>query len=340
MEVRCKVYGDMRGIVLVRDRVAWTEVSADGSFRLSQLPPGRYRLGAWVPGYPYLEKRIQVRGDGPTTVNLVFDEAVTSPVVQVAKASAQPVVEESVPETKAPQPVVNDEPEPVMTQEPEQVAQPEPSPVSSPKPAMADVTKPSVYSVTGNVSVTGDAGSDPIVVTLTGGSLVGQSASGRFEIITRDKTFVPRVLAVPKGSEVHFPNSDPIIHNVFSVSGKNAFDAGRYAAGEGVSHTFKHEGLVKVFCNVHHEMNAYVLVVDSPHIAYVGPNGRFNFNDLEPGEYVLSVWHPHGEMTTQKVEVAASDISDVNLHIKLKQRRIAHLNKSGKRYSRSSAENY
>ena len=77
------------------------------------------------------------------------------------------------------------------------------------------------------------------------------NAAAKFEMATVGKAYAPRVLAVPKGTEVHFPNRDRILHNVFSVSGKNRFDLDLYGAGESRSHTFDESGLVRVFCNVH-----------------------------------------------------------------------------------------
>lgn len=70
---------------------------------------------------------------------------------------------------------------------------------------------------------------------------------------------------VPAGSTVRFPNQDSILHNVFSVSRANRFDLGLYRRGEGKSATFRQPGVVRVFCNVHHSMVAYVVVVETPH---------------------------------------------------------------------------
>ena len=80
------------------------------------------------------------------------------------------------------------------------------------------------------------------------------------EMATYKKEFKPRALVLPLGSMVRFPNQDPIPHNAFSVSGGNAFDVGLYGKGAGKTVTFKEPGLVRVFCNVHQQMAAYVLV--------------------------------------------------------------------------------
>ena len=82
-----------------------------------------------------------------------------------------------------------------------------------------------------------------------------------FEMVTRKKEFSPRVLVVPKGSRVRFPNQDPILHNVFSVSAPNQFDLGLYRKGPGKETKLESPGLVRVYCNIHHDMVAYVLVL-------------------------------------------------------------------------------
>jgi hypothetical protein len=94
-------------------------------------------------------------------------------------------------------------------------------------------------------------------------------------LVTRRKQFVPRVLAIPAGSSVRFPNEDTILHNVFSRSPDNGFDAGLYGAGNGFVQKFEHPGLVKVYCNVHHSMYAYILVLDTPFFARPDREGRF-----------------------------------------------------------------
>src|SRR6185369_4719113 len=82
---------------------------------------------------------------------------------------------------------------------------------------------------------------------------------------TRHKQFVPRVLPIALGSQVQFPNQDPILHNAFSTSKDNPFDVGLYGEGEGQTLTFTHVGYVRVYCNVHHSMIGHLLVLDTPY---------------------------------------------------------------------------
>ena len=123
-----------------------------------------------------------------------------------------------------------------------------------------------------------------------GGAAV-KPPSTPFAMTTKDKQFVPRVLTVPKGSRVVFPNQDVILHNVFSVSPGNAFDLGLYKRGPGKEATFKEAGLVRVFCNVHHAMVGYVWVLDTPFQATPGADGSFVLTGLPRGPGKLTVWH-------------------------------------------------
>jgi plastocyanin len=110
-------------------------------------------------------------------------------------------------------------------------------------------------------------------------------------MLTRRKQFQPRVLAVPAGQSVRFPNEDPILHNVFSTSPDNAFDAGLYGTGEGVVHAFRNPGLVKVYCNVHHSMFGFIVVLDTPFHTRAGVDGGFRLDGLPAGEGELVVFH-------------------------------------------------
>jgi plastocyanin len=117
-------------------------------------------------------------------------------------------------------------------------------------------------------------------------------AAGTPRLVQRDQSFDPRVLAVAVGTTVEFPNADPIFHNVFSVSPVKRFDLGRYPKGHSKRVTFDRPGLVNVYCEIHTNMAAYVLVL--PHHAFAQPaaDGAFALPDVPPGHYQLHVWHP------------------------------------------------
>lgn len=118
------------------------------------------------------------------------------------------------------------------------------------------------------------------------------TAAPRHErILQRQKRFEPHLLVVPVGSVVDFPNFDPFFHNVFSLFDGKKFDLGLYEAGASRSVTFSRTGFCFVFCNIHPEMSAVVVVVDSPYYAVSGPDGEFRIPQVPAGKYVLSVWH-------------------------------------------------
>jgi len=156
------------------------------------------------------------------------------------------------------------------------------------------------------------------------------------EMATLKKSFQPRLLVVPVGAKVRFPNQDPILHNAFSVSGGNAFDVGLYGRGPGKTVTFKEAGLVRVFCNVHQKMAAYVLVVDTPYSTAPDKKGGFSLAGLPTGPGTLSVWHERGELISQQVTLPAS--APVRLSLAVSKPRVPrHLNKFGKAYSTDSS---
>jgi plastocyanin len=106
----------------------------------------------------------------------------------------------------------------------------------------------------------------------------------RFTLSQKNKTFQPRVLAVPLGSAVDFPNNDLIYHNVFSLSGPQPFDLGLYRAGDSRARTFTTPGMYRVFCNIHPQMSAIVVVAPSAFTTIASADGRFTL-DLPPGRY-------------------------------------------------------
>jgi plastocyanin len=109
---------------------------------------------------------------------------------------------------------------------------------------------------------------------------------GSFTLTQKEKTFRPHILAVPIGSTVEFPNEDTIFHNVFSLSGPQPFDLGLYRAGASRAKAFVQAGEYRVFCNIHPQMTALILVVATPYVIRPAPDGRFVL-DLPPGRYRL-----------------------------------------------------
>ena len=168
------------------------------------------------------------------------------------------------------------------------------------------------------------------VVWYVPASGVAPPAPVRAEIMTRERRFTPRVTVVSVGSDVWFPNSDPILHNVFSVSAGNRFDLGLYRKGPGKSARMLKAGLVRVYCNVHQAMSAFVLALETPYVARPGPDGRFAIEGLPPGEGTLFVWHERAELLSRAITVPHE--SAVALTLELRPASGEHLDKNGRPY--------
>ena len=107
----------------------------------------------------------------------------------------------------------------------------------------------------------------------------------------RNETFIPHVLAITVGTTVDFPNSDRVYHNVFSLSGTKRFDLGRYAAGRSRSVRFDRPGIVRVFCEIHSHMSAFILVFNHRYFAVTAADGRYQITRVPPGRYTLVAWN-------------------------------------------------
>ena len=130
-------------------------------------------------------------------------------------------------------------------------------------------------------------------------SALKESSAAKPRLAQKDQAFVPRVLAVAVGTQVGFPNQDPIYHNVFSLSPVRRFNLGKYPRGSSRDVLFNKPGLVNVYCDIHSDMEAFVLVL--PHHGFVQPllSGEYQLPDLPAGRYVLRVWHPDlGDLST------------------------------------------
>lgn len=125
----------------------------------------------------------------------------------------------------------------------------------------------------------------------------------RAVIRQHDETFTPRVVAVTLGSEVDFPNDDPIYHNVFSLSRAKNFNLGRYPRGETRRVRFDKPGVVKVFCEIHSHMSATVMVFDHPWFDVPDEAGRFQLPPVPPGDHQITAWHERLGDTTVNVRL-------------------------------------
>ena len=118
-----------------------------------------------------------------------------------------------------------------------------------------------------------------------------QNEPARAVLDQRNETFVPHVLAITTGTTVDFPNSDRIYHNVFSLSKAARFDLGRYPVGRSKAIRFDKPGIVRVFCDIHSHMNAFILVFSHPYFAMTDAAGRYRIDRVPAGAYNVIAWN-------------------------------------------------
>src|SRR5688500_3937200 len=119
----------------------------------------------------------------------------------------------------------------------------------------------------------------------------------------KSETFVPHVLAIVAGTTVDFPNSDRTYHNVFSLSKTKTFDLGRYAVGRSKSIRFDRPGIVRVFCDIHSHMSAFILVFAHRCFSVSEPAGSSRLENVPPGTYTVVAWHEAAALESRRVVV-------------------------------------
>jgi plastocyanin len=125
----------------------------------------------------------------------------------------------------------------------------------------------------------------------------------RARLDQRNEAFVPHVLAVVSGTTVDFPNNDQTYHNVFSLSRTKTFDLGRYAAGRSKAVRFDRPGIVRVFCDIHAHMSAFILVFSHRYFAVTDDEGRYRLENVPPGTYNLVAWNETAPEETRRITV-------------------------------------
>ena len=170
------------------------------------------------------------------------------------------------------------------------------------------------------------------------GAPVIPAAAARAQMVQKNKTFSPHVLAISVGTVVDFPNYDPIFHNAFSNYNGQVFDLVLYPPGTTRSQSFRREGVVRVFCNIHPTMSAVIVVVKSPYFATSEKNGSFEISNVRAGWYRTHVFHERAAESTlaalmHTVEVGAGPAELGPIQISESgYLELPHKNKFGKDY--------
>jgi len=194
-------------------------------------------------------------------------------------------------------------------------------------------------SVAGHVHITksGAPKSDQsmAVVYLEGVPEPPRAAAGAVpKIRQRDNAFSPGLVVVRRGDSVEFPNEDKVFHNVFSVSEASKFDLGLYKSGTSKVVTFREAGVIDVYCNIHPEMVAKILVLDTSHYAITATDGSFRIPGVSPGKYTIVAWQAHGEPRRGTVTVAPGATAEVSFDLEEVETSRRHLRKDNTPYGR------
>jgi len=167
-----------------------------------------------------------------------------------------------------------------------------------------------------------------------------------YRLVQKDKMFTPHLLVVPTGSQVEFPNQDPFFHNVFSLFNGKRFDLGLYESGTSRSVRFDREGVSYIFCNIHPEMGAIVLALNTPYYGVSGENGVVSLHNVPAGNYRLNVWSENGQLANPNASERIVQVSNDAVHlgdITLQTATDAlahHKNKFGEDYEPSGNQKY
>lgn len=181
------------------------------------------------------------------------------------------------------------------------------------------------------------------VVWIPGVSLSNSEAAPTPSMASKDKRFDPRILVVSAGTKVRIPNLDPIYHNAFSLSPGNAFDMGLYRKGASRDVALKNPGIVRVYCNIHPDMAASVVVVDGNAFATVRPDGSFRMSGIPPGRREVHLWSDIAGEQVVTLSFEAGRATEWNPSLDAsKYQRSAHTNKFGKAYpkAKNGADRY
>ena len=178
--------------------------------------------------------------------------------------------------------------------------------------------------VKGTVTVAGKPTAD-VVVSVEGvapeivKAQISAAGPRKAVLDQRNMKFAPYVLPVLVGTTVSFPNNDKNWHNAYSKSEAKKFDLGLYAPGKSRSTTFDKPGIVRILCNVHPSMEAFIVVKEHPYFTAPDQSGNYRLNDVPLGNYRLRVWHPQLGISETGVEIVREgEVVDINFDLKKK----------------------
>jgi plastocyanin len=167
--------------------------------------------------------------------------------------------------------------------------------------------------VRGRVTVTKQKSNEYAVVSIEAPDLTFTPPAQPVKIDQKGFRFVPHVTVVVPGTTVRFLNNDPEPHNVYSPEGR--YNLGTWPTGETRDHVFEKPGIFTQLCNIHPDMLAYVVVVETPYFAVTDAEGRFEVKGVPPGDYLVWAWHEKKDGLEQEITVEAGKVLDLDLVI-------------------------
>ena len=169
--------------------------------------------------------------------------------------------------------------------------------------------------ISGKINITGELSGEPVAVYL-------EEVKGKFqppkknpEIVQKNQSFQPAVLAVLKGTTVEFPNLDDVFHSAFSFSPSNPFDLGLYGAGSDQWFQMKNPGVVEVFCNIHDNMQSNILVLENPYFSMTTSASTYRIEDIPEGTYKITAWLSRDVVKSKTVSVKAGKMVNLDFNL-------------------------
>jgi plastocyanin len=157
------------------------------------------------------------------------------------------------------------------------------------------------------------------VVVFLEGENAGAEDPKRLELVQKNRRFDPEMVVVPVGSSISFPNSDPVFHNVFSLSKTKEFDLGYYPSGQTRLVKFDQSGVVQVYCHLHPNMYAAIVVVPNRWHARPSDDGSFSWQDVPPGRYRVIAWHMSAGAFRKEIQVPENGLADVVIKVPVQE---------------------
>src|SRR5205807_1781477 len=159
----------------------------------------------------------------------------------------------------------------------------------------------------------------------------------RPRLVQRNKHFEPHIIVVPVGSAVEFPNRDPFFHNVFSLFEGKRFDLGLYEAGSTRNVSFDRPGISYIFCNIHAEMSAVMIAIDTPYYGISNRKGEIVIQNVPAGRYNMHTWYETApaealDALVHEINVTPSSSTLGVLQVPAATAAVAHKNKYGMDY--------